>query len=119
MRALTSPEKTTAAAGAPPMTEANEPSTASTVIPGLRALENTTKAPPWYREITQNTIGPEKFTIARPISAPYSSCSLRIDSGEPSNPDRLASTTSGRLPLAVLIARATFFEERGNNVPAV
>ena len=57
--------------------------------------------------------------MARPISAPYSSCSLRIDSGDPSKPDRLASTTSGRLPLAALIARATFFDEAGNRVPAV
>ena len=60
-----------------------------------------------------------KFTIARPISAPYSSCSCRSDSGEPSKPDRLASTTSGRLPLAVLIDRAAFFDDRGNSVPAV
>ena len=29
------------------MTEAYEPSTASTVMPGFSALENTTKAPPW------------------------------------------------------------------------
>jgi hypothetical protein len=46
MRALTSPANTTAAAGAPPMTDANEPSTASTVMVGLSALENTTNAPP-------------------------------------------------------------------------
>ena len=46
VRALTSPANTTAAAGAPPMTEANEPSTASTVMFGLSALENTTNAPP-------------------------------------------------------------------------
>ena len=57
--------------------------------------------------------------MARPISAPYSSCRLRIESGEPSKPDRLASTTTGRLPLAALIARAVFFDERGNSVPAV
>ena len=69
--------------------------------------------------MTQNTMGPRKLTIARPISAPYSSCSLRIDSGDPSKPDRFASTTSGRFPLAALIARAAFFEERGNSVPAV
>src|SRR5205823_9713427 len=69
--------------------------------------------------MTQNTIGPSKLTIARPISAPYSNCSLRIDSGDPSNPDRFASTTSGRLPDAPLIARATFFEDCGNSVPAV
>ena len=31
------------------------------------------------REITQKTIGPLKFTTALPISAPYSSCSLRMD----------------------------------------
>ena len=49
------------------------------------------------------TIGPSKLTMARPISAPYSSWRLRIDSGEPSKPDRLASTTTGRLPLAALI----------------
>ena len=47
VRASTSRAKTTAAAGAPPMTEANEPSTASTVMRGLSALENTTNAPPW------------------------------------------------------------------------
>src|ERR1043165_7784168 len=64
-------------------------------------------------------MGPSKLTIARPISAPYSSCSLRIDSGEPSKPDRFASTTSGRLPDAELIARAIFFDDIGNSVPAV
>src|SRR5919107_4269759 len=85
----------------------------------LRTPENTTNAPPWYREITQNTIGPSKLTIARPISAPYSSWMLRSDSGDPSNPDRLASTTSGRFPLAALIARAAFFDDLGNSVPAV
>ncbi len=47
VRALTSPENTTAAAGAPPITEANDPSTASTVMFGFNALENTTNAPPW------------------------------------------------------------------------
>ena len=47
VRASTSRAKTTAAAGAPPMTDANDPSTASTVILGLSALENTTNAPPW------------------------------------------------------------------------
>ena len=57
--------------------------------------------------------------MARPISAPYSSWRLRIDSGDPSKPDRLASTTTGRLPLAALIARAAFFDERGKSVPAV
>ena len=36
-----------------------------------------------------------------------------------SNPDRLASTTSGRLPLAALMARAAFFDDFGNSVPAV
>src|SRR5919199_3355230 len=82
-------------------------------------FEKTTNAPPWYLDTTQKTMGPSKFTTARPISAPYSSCSLLIDSGEPSKPDRLASTTSGRLPLAALIARAAFFDERGKSVPAV
>src|SRR6266511_5029437 len=69
--------------------------------------------------MTQNTIGPRKLTTARPISAPYSSCRLRIDSGEPSKPERLASTTTGRLPLAALSALATFLEDRGNSVPEV
>ncbi len=69
--------------------------------------------------MTQKTIGPRKLTMARPISAPYSSCRLRIDSGDPSKPDRFASTTSGRLPLAALIARAAFFDDFGNSVPAV
>ena len=64
-------------------------------------------------------IGPSKLTMARPISAPYSSWMLRSDSGEPSNPDRFASTTSGRLPLAALIARAVFFDDLGNSVPEV
>ena len=31
----------------------------------------------------------------------------------------MASTTSGRLPDAALIARAAFFDDRGNSVPAV
>ena len=62
-------------------------------------------------------MGPLKFTTARPISAPYSSCSLRIDSGEPSKPDKLARTTTGRLLLAALMARATFLEDCGNSVP--
>ncbi len=65
------------------------------------------------------TIGPSKLTMARPISAPYSSWSARIDSGDPSKPERLASTTRGRLPLAALIARATFLLDRGKSVPAV
>jgi len=47
VRRSTSPANTTAAAGAPPMTEANDPSSASTVIAGLSALEKTTNAPPW------------------------------------------------------------------------
>src|SRR4051794_25627257 len=47
--------------------------------------------------------------MARPISAPYSSWSWRSDSGDPSKPDRFASTTTGRLPLAALRARATFY----------
>ena len=59
------------------------------------------------------------MTTARPISAPYSSCSARNDSGEPSKPDRFASTTNGRFPLAALIARAVFFDDLGNSVPAV
>ena len=69
--------------------------------------------------MTTNTIGPSKLVTARPISAPYSSCRDRIDSGEPSKPERLASTTTGRLPLAVLMARATFFDDWGNRVPEV
>src|SRR5436190_7770929 len=83
----------------------------------LSRLENTTNAPPWYRDTTTNTIGPLKLVTARPISAPYSSCQRRIDSGEPSKPDRFASTTSGRLPLAALTARAVLREDCGNSVP--
>jgi hypothetical protein len=44
---------------------------------------------------------------------------LRIESGDPSNPERFARTTSGRFPLAELIARAAFFDDRGKSVPAV
>ena len=47
VRLSTSPVNTTAAAGAPPITDANDPSSASTVMCGLSALEKTTKAPPW------------------------------------------------------------------------
>ena len=64
-------------------------------------------------------MGPLKFTTDRPISAPYSSCSLRNDSGEPSKPDKLARITTGRLLLAALMARASFFEDSGKSVPAV
>ena len=121
MRARTSTSRanTTAAAGAPPITDAWAPSSAIVSSPSLSLREKTTNAPPWKREITQNAIGPSKSTIARPISAPYSSCSRRIDSGEPSKPARLASTTSGRRPEAALIARAIFFEASGNSVPEV
>ena len=69
--------------------------------------------------MTTKTIGPRKLTMARPISAPYSSWRLRIDSGEPSKPDRFASTTIGRFPEAALMARAAFLLDRGNSVPAV
>ena len=119
VRTSTSRANTTAAAGAPPMTEACAPSSAIVSSPGLSRREKTTNAPPWKREITQKAIGPSKFTIARPISAPYSSCSRRIDSGEPSKPARLASTTRGRRPEAALIARAIFFDACGNRVPEV
>src|SRR6266704_5890923 len=64
-------------------------------------------------------MGPRKLTTARPISAPYSSCHERIDSGEPSKPDRLARMTTGRLPLAALIALAILRDDWGNNVPDV
>ena len=40
-------------------------------------------------------------------------------SGEPSNPLRLASTTTGRFPLAALTARATFRDDCGKSVPEV
>src|SRR5206468_4826874 len=83
----------------------------------LSDLENTTYAPPWYRDTTTKSSGPSKLTTARAISAPYSSWSLRIDSGDPSNPERFARITAGRLPLAAFSARATFFEESGNSVP--
>src|ERR1700755_1921058 len=56
--------------------------------------------------MTQNTIGPRKLTIARPISAPYSSCHWRIDSGETSKPARVASTTKGLRAAVELIAHA-------------
>ena len=62
-------------------------------------------------------MGPSEFTTARPISAPYSSWRRRIDSGEPSNPERLASTTGGRLPLAAFRARASFFDDCGKSAP--
>ena len=116
---MTSRANTVAAAGAPPITEAKDPSTAAISIVSVRALENTTNAPPWYRETTTKTMGPSKFVTARPISAPYSSCQWRIDSGDPSKPDRLASTTSGRFPLAALTARATLREDCGKSVPDV
>jgi len=41
----------------------------------------------------------------------------RSDSGEPSKPDRFATTTAGRFPEAELMARATFFEAMGKSVP--
>ncbi len=118
-RPRTSRANTVAAAGAPPITDAYEPSTATTSIWGFSALEKTTNAPPWYREITTNTMGPLKLVTARPISAPYSSCQCRIDSGDPSKPDRFARTTSGRLPLAAVTARAVFRDACGNSVPDV
>ena len=118
-RTSTSRANTTAAAGAPPITDACAPSSAIVSRPSFNRREKTTKAPPWKREITQNAIGPSKLTIARPISAPNSSCRRRIDSGEPSKPARLASTTSGRRPDAALIARASFLEATGNSVPEV
>ena len=43
----------------------------------------------------------------------------KIDSGDPSKPDRFASTTSGRLPLAAVTARAVFRDACGNSVPEV
>ena len=64
-------------------------------------------------------MGPLKLTTARPISAPYSSCNFRSDSGLPSNPLRFASTTTGRLPLAAFKARATLRELWGKSVPPV
>ena len=47
VRLPTSPANTTAAAGAPPITEANEPCSASTVMFSFKVLLNTTNAPPW------------------------------------------------------------------------
>ncbi len=64
-------------------------------------------------------IGPSKFTTARPISAPYSSCHFLSDSGDPSKPDRFARMTTGRFPLAAFNARAIFLDACGNNVPDV
>ena len=86
---------------------------------GFSLCEKTTNAPPWYRDRTQNTIGPSKLTTARAISAPNSSCHSRSDSGDPSKPARFASTTIGRRPAAALSARAIFLAARGNSVPAV
>src|SRR5208283_3690116 len=40
-----------------------------------------------------------------------------MDSGEPSKPDRFASTTTGRLSLAALMARASLRDDWGNRVP--
>jgi hypothetical protein len=39
-------------------------------------------------DTTTRTIGPRKLVTAQPISAPYSSCQVRVLSGEPSNPLR-------------------------------
>src|SRR5215470_877858 len=64
-------------------------------------------------------MGPRKLVTARPISAPYSSCHLRMLSGEPSKPVRLARTTTGRLPLAAFMARATLRDDCGKSVPDV
>ena len=47
VRASTSRANTTAAAGAPPITDANEPSSAATSRFSFRCLEKTTNAPPW------------------------------------------------------------------------
>jgi hypothetical protein len=69
-------------------------------------------------ETTHNTIGPSKLTTARPIPAPCSSCSRRRDPGDPSKPETLASTTTGRFPLAALIARATFLDDLRKSVAA-
>ena len=46
VRCLTSRANTVAAAGAPPITEAYDPSTAAISIDELSAFENTTNAPP-------------------------------------------------------------------------
>ena len=47
VRCFTSRANTVAAAGAPPITEANDPSTAAFSIDSLSALEKTTNVPPW------------------------------------------------------------------------
>ena len=44
---VTSRAKTTAAAGAPPITDAYEPATAAVSMSSCSRLENTTNAPPW------------------------------------------------------------------------
>ena len=69
--------------------------------------------------MTQNRIGPSNSTTALPISAPYSSCRSRIDSGDPSKPDRFATSTTGQIPLAARMARAALREEFGNSVPLI
>ena len=46
-RVSTSRANTTAAAGAPPITDARAPSTATTSMSSRSVFENTTNAPPW------------------------------------------------------------------------
>ena len=84
----------------------------------LRTPENTTKAPPWYREMTQKTIGPSKLTM-RPADL---RAVLQLHVAQ-----RLRRAVEARQvrqhhqrPVAAdaaLIARAVFFDDRGNSVP--
>ena len=47
VRVSTSRANTTAAAGAPPITDAWLPESAATSMSAFKAFEKTTKAPPW------------------------------------------------------------------------
>ena len=120
VRASTSPVNTTPAAGAPPMHRR------------VGALDrehlHRCRSASWRRRRTprRGSGTPRRTRSARRSSRPPGrsprrtrAAGCRIDSGDPSKPDRFASTTSGRPPLAALIARAAFFDERGNSVPAV
>ena len=44
---------------------------------------------------------------------------IAIDIDADAGEERFAKITIGRLPLAALMARATFFDERGKSVPPV